>query len=270
MVTYADRTRTTRSLTEPTAHTPAFALRAERLPSAWNTVHQLTLDQRDDRLRRLAERYGDIQLATLEPTAPTSEAWFYGQRLPNRDARRVLVARFGHSIDQLWAPAPEAAVASQGGALGHEGADSGCCCVSAGPRHGQLSLEARAAALPGSASTSNAAANGTTPSPTPSSATDTPPQSQDDRSLSRVVSACSCRSATVNRAAPRLPPCAGAASPGGRCGPGGRPATSPEAAGGRRPLPEVSSTARAPAPFRSHDPGSPAHHQRLCLNLGFG
>lgn len=65
MVTYADRTHTTRSLTEPTAHTPAFALRAERLPSAWNTVHQLTLDQRDDRLRRLeaaldraASRYG--------------------------------------------------------------------------------------------------------------------------------------------------------------------------------------------------------------------
>ncbi|MFH9234410.1 DNA polymerase thumb domain-containing protein [Streptomyces globisporus] len=87
-VTYADRTQTlrTRSLTEPTAHTPALAatarelltglglqrarvralaLRAERLRPAEETVHQLTLDQRDDRLRRLeaaldraASRYG--------------------------------------------------------------------------------------------------------------------------------------------------------------------------------------------------------------------
>ncbi|MEW2069114.1 helix-hairpin-helix domain-containing protein [Streptomyces sp. NPDC007346] len=87
-VTYADRTQTTRnrSLTEPTAHTPALAttahelltglglqrarvralaLRAERLRPAEDTVHQLTLDQRDDKLRRLetaldkaATRYG--------------------------------------------------------------------------------------------------------------------------------------------------------------------------------------------------------------------
>ncbi|MFD6660669.1 hypothetical protein ACFWEB_36665 [Streptomyces parvus] len=75
-VTYADRTQTTRTrtLTEPTAHTPALAdtarqlltelglqrarvrtltLRAERLRSAEETVHQLTLDARDDKLRRL-------------------------------------------------------------------------------------------------------------------------------------------------------------------------------------------------------------------------
>ncbi|MFD4130522.1 hypothetical protein ACFXKK_36305 [Streptomyces globisporus] len=75
-VTYADRTQTTRtrSLTEPTAHTPALAttardlltglglqrarvcalaLRAERLCPAEDTVHQLTLNARDDNLRRL-------------------------------------------------------------------------------------------------------------------------------------------------------------------------------------------------------------------------
>ncbi|MFC9948491.1 DinB/UmuC family translesion DNA polymerase [Streptomyces pratensis] len=87
-VTYADRTQTTRSctLTEPTAHTPALAatarelltslglqrarvrtlaLRAERLRPAEDSVHQLTFDHRDEKLRRLeaaldrtAIRYG--------------------------------------------------------------------------------------------------------------------------------------------------------------------------------------------------------------------
>ncbi|QUW85589.1 hypothetical protein SMIR_41815 (plasmid) [Streptomyces mirabilis] len=75
-VTYADRTQTTctRSLTEPTAHTPALAaaardllaglglqrarvralaLRAERLRPAEYAVHQLTLDDRDEKLLRL-------------------------------------------------------------------------------------------------------------------------------------------------------------------------------------------------------------------------
>ncbi|MFJ5851076.1 hypothetical protein [Streptomyces sp. NPDC092903] len=75
-VTYADRTQTTRTrtLTEPTAHTPALAatarelltslglqrarvrtlaLRAERLRPAEDTAHQLTFDDRDDKLRRL-------------------------------------------------------------------------------------------------------------------------------------------------------------------------------------------------------------------------
>ncbi|MFD5695312.1 hypothetical protein [Streptomyces rubiginosohelvolus] len=76
-----------------------------------------------EQARLLAERDGDVRLATLEPAASTFEAWYYGQRLPNRDARRVLVAWFGHSIERLWAPAPEAAVASRGGALDLEGAD---------------------------------------------------------------------------------------------------------------------------------------------------
>ncbi|WP_245173930.1 helix-hairpin-helix domain-containing protein [Streptomyces californicus] len=75
-VAYADRTHTTRTrtLTEATAHSPALAatardlltglglqrarvrtltLRAERLLPAEETVHQLTLDNRDDKLRRL-------------------------------------------------------------------------------------------------------------------------------------------------------------------------------------------------------------------------
>ncbi|MEQ4611530.1 helix-hairpin-helix domain-containing protein [Streptomyces cavourensis] len=75
-LTYADRTQTTRTrtLTEPTAHTPALAatarqlltglglqrarvrtiaLRAERLRPAEDTVRQLTLDGRDDKLYRL-------------------------------------------------------------------------------------------------------------------------------------------------------------------------------------------------------------------------
>ncbi|MFB8125732.1 helix-hairpin-helix domain-containing protein [Streptomyces bacillaris] len=75
-LTYADRTQTTRTrtLTEPAAHTPALAavarqlltglglqrarvrtiaLRAERLRPAEDTVRQLTLDGRDDKLHRL-------------------------------------------------------------------------------------------------------------------------------------------------------------------------------------------------------------------------
>ncbi|MEU3720314.1 DNA polymerase Y family protein [Streptomyces californicus] len=75
-VAYADRTQTsrTRALAEATAHSPALAasardlltglglqrarvraltLRAERLLPSEETVHQLTLDNRDDKLRRL-------------------------------------------------------------------------------------------------------------------------------------------------------------------------------------------------------------------------
>ncbi|MER5615898.1 helix-hairpin-helix domain-containing protein [Streptomyces sp. NPDC002215] len=75
-LTYADRTTTTkaRTLTEPTAHTPALAatardlltrlglqrarvraisLRAERLFPASQAAHQLTLDTRDDKARDL-------------------------------------------------------------------------------------------------------------------------------------------------------------------------------------------------------------------------
>ncbi|MEU5331427.1 hypothetical protein [Streptomyces parvus] len=76
-----------------------------------------------EQARLLAERDRDVRLATLEPAVSTFEAWYYGQRLPNRDARRVLVAWFGHSMERLWAPVGEAAVASRGGALDLEGAD---------------------------------------------------------------------------------------------------------------------------------------------------
>lgn len=76
-----------------------------------------------EQARLLAERDGDVRLATLEPAVSTFEAWYYGQRLPNRDARRVLVAWFGHSMERLWAPAGEAAVAARGGAFDREGAD---------------------------------------------------------------------------------------------------------------------------------------------------
>ncbi|MFH8439354.1 hypothetical protein ACH4A3_29535 [Streptomyces sp. NPDC018007] len=69
-----------------------------------------------EQARLLAERDGDVRLATLVPAASTFEAWYYGQRLPNRDARRVLVAWLGHSIDRLWAPAPQTVAASPGGA----------------------------------------------------------------------------------------------------------------------------------------------------------
>ncbi|MFD4172846.1 DinB/UmuC family translesion DNA polymerase [Streptomyces anulatus] len=82
-VTYADRTQTTRSrtLTEATAHTPALAttarelltslglqrarvrtlaLRAERLRPAEDTVHQLTFDDRDHKLRRLERLFAQV------------------------------------------------------------------------------------------------------------------------------------------------------------------------------------------------------------------
>ncbi|WP_406327310.1 helix-hairpin-helix domain-containing protein [Streptomyces sp. NBC_01617] len=88
VVTYADRTNTsrTRTLAEPTAHTPALAdtgrellaslglqrarvraisMRAEHLQPAEHAVHQLTLDSRDDKahdleaaLDRARARYG--------------------------------------------------------------------------------------------------------------------------------------------------------------------------------------------------------------------
>ncbi|WP_239476260.1 hypothetical protein [Streptomyces sp. CS090A] len=76
-----------------------------------------------EQARLLAERDGDARLATLEPAESTVEAWYYGQRRPHRDARRVLVAWFGHTIDALWAPAPESAVMSRGAVLDCEAGD---------------------------------------------------------------------------------------------------------------------------------------------------
>lgn len=53
---------------------------------------------------RLAESDRDPSVATCAPAASTFEAWYYNQRKPNRDARRVLVAMFGHSFERLWGP----------------------------------------------------------------------------------------------------------------------------------------------------------------------
>lgn len=55
----------------------------------------------------LADFEGKPSLATLAPAKATFEAWYYGKRQPQRDARRVLVRMFGYSIEQLWSEVPE-------------------------------------------------------------------------------------------------------------------------------------------------------------------
>ncbi|MEN8656102.1 hypothetical protein ABCR94_37410 [Streptomyces sp. 21So2-11] len=57
--------------------------------------------------RELAEREGPESLARLEPRKRTFQGWYYGDRQPNVDARRVLVHLLGCTIKQLWTPAPE-------------------------------------------------------------------------------------------------------------------------------------------------------------------
>ncbi|MFB7272992.1 hypothetical protein [Streptomyces sp. NPDC056244] len=57
---------------------------------------------------KLAEAENAPALRTCTPAASTFEAWYYGQRTPNRDARRVLVSMFGHSIERLWGDADAA------------------------------------------------------------------------------------------------------------------------------------------------------------------
>lgn len=54
--------------------------------------------------QRLSETDQDPDLATCTPAASTFEAWYYNQRKPNRDARRVLVAMFECSFERLWSP----------------------------------------------------------------------------------------------------------------------------------------------------------------------
>lgn len=54
--------------------------------------------------RKLSEAEGNPSIATLEPASKTFEAWYYGQRRPQRDARRVLIRLFNLSIDRLWSP----------------------------------------------------------------------------------------------------------------------------------------------------------------------
>ncbi|MFC5804523.1 hypothetical protein [Streptomyces formicae] len=57
--------------------------------------------------RELAEREGPESLARLEPAKRTFQGWYYGDRQPNVDARRVLVHLLGHTIKQLWTRVPE-------------------------------------------------------------------------------------------------------------------------------------------------------------------
>ncbi|MFF0740486.1 hypothetical protein ACFYVL_08790 [Streptomyces sp. NPDC004111] len=46
-------------------------------------------------------------LCSLVPALSTWEGWYYGQRQPQKDARRVLTHMLGYSIEELWSPAPE-------------------------------------------------------------------------------------------------------------------------------------------------------------------
>lgn len=52
--------------------------------------------------RELAAFEENPAIARLAPALKTFEAWYYGSRQPQRDARRVLVHMFGFSVDQLW------------------------------------------------------------------------------------------------------------------------------------------------------------------------
>lgn len=54
--------------------------------------------------QELAESEGPESLATLEPAKRTFQGWYYGDRRPNVDARRVLVHLLGYTIKQLWTP----------------------------------------------------------------------------------------------------------------------------------------------------------------------
>ncbi|MEU2592989.1 hypothetical protein ABZ649_04585 [Streptomyces albidoflavus] len=55
--------------------------------------------------RELAEEQNDPTLLSCCPADTTLEAWYYGTRKPQRDARRVITHMFGLSIDRLWGPA---------------------------------------------------------------------------------------------------------------------------------------------------------------------
>ncbi|WP_432160816.1 hypothetical protein [Streptomyces sp. NRRL F-5630] len=65
----------------------------------------------------LAAADNDPDLLTCCPAETTYEAWYYGKRLPQRDARRILVRMFGRSIEQLWKPAADETLRDDTGAL---------------------------------------------------------------------------------------------------------------------------------------------------------
>ncbi|MEU0688136.1 hypothetical protein [Streptomyces uncialis] len=78
------------------------------------TLFRCLLDEREWRTHKaflgqfspVAARLG---VSDIEPALTTFEAWYYGKRRPQRDARRVLVAMLGYSIDQLWSEVPDGA-----------------------------------------------------------------------------------------------------------------------------------------------------------------
>ncbi|MBY8889435.1 hypothetical protein K7472_32020 [Streptomyces sp. PTM05] len=70
--------------------------------------HEAFLPHFRQAAQELAEFEGKPSLATLVPGRSTFEAWYYGQRQPQRDARRVLVRMLGgFSIEQLWSEVPD-------------------------------------------------------------------------------------------------------------------------------------------------------------------
>ncbi len=56
----------------------------------------------------LAQMEGLAKYRTLTVSEATFERWYYGTGRPHPDSRRVLVHLLGHSIDELWSPAPDA------------------------------------------------------------------------------------------------------------------------------------------------------------------
>jgi hypothetical protein len=81
------------------------------------TLFRYLVDQRElkdpkafiPRFREAAQQVAhadrDPDIGRYEPAASTVEAWYYGTRKPIRAARRILVAWFGYTIEQLWSPA---------------------------------------------------------------------------------------------------------------------------------------------------------------------
>ncbi|WP_329127352.1 hypothetical protein [Streptomyces sp. NBC_01465] len=76
------------------------------------TLFRYLLEEREWRsheafLPQFRQAANRINLPGIEPAQTTFEAWFYGARRPQRDARRVLVELLGYSIDALWSEIPD-------------------------------------------------------------------------------------------------------------------------------------------------------------------
>ncbi|MFD9812538.1 hypothetical protein [Streptomyces sp. NPDC059080] len=57
--------------------------------------------------RKLSKVEENPPLAALAPARATFEAWYYGKRRPQPDARRVLLSMFGYNTEQLWTHVPK-------------------------------------------------------------------------------------------------------------------------------------------------------------------